>query len=176
MYCNWTFFCILICYIILSFFIMCAFLVLNLFVAVIMDNFDYLTRNIIVQCPFVQLRLRLCSAFTSTLFSFYFDFVQLWLRLFQLRLQLCSALTSTLFSFDFDLVQLWLRLCSGLIWTLFRFDSKLNQIVLSLLETVNAFFEWSRSLNLKAAPAPLKQGYHWEKYLKLGNPQNNFVI
>ena len=154
MYCNWTFFCILICYIILSFFIMCAFLVLNLFVAVIMDNFDYLTRNIIVQCPFVQLRLRLCSAFTSTF----------------------SASTSTLFSFDFDLVQLWLRLCSGLIWTLFRFDSKLNQIVLSFLETVKAFFEWSRSLNLKAAPAPLKQGYHWEKYLKLGNPQNNFVI
>ena len=28
----------------ISFFIMCAFLVLNLFVAVIMDNFDYLTR------------------------------------------------------------------------------------------------------------------------------------
>ena len=28
-----------------SFFIVCAFLVLNLFVAVIMDNFDYLTRD-----------------------------------------------------------------------------------------------------------------------------------
>ena len=28
-----------------SFFIICAFLVLNLFVAVIMDNFDYLTRD-----------------------------------------------------------------------------------------------------------------------------------
>ena len=29
----------------ISFFILCAFLVLNLFVAVIMDNFDYLTRD-----------------------------------------------------------------------------------------------------------------------------------
>ena len=29
----------------ISFFIVCAFLVLNLFVAVIMDNFDYLTRD-----------------------------------------------------------------------------------------------------------------------------------
>ena len=106
MYCNWTFFCILICYIILSFFIMCAFLVLNLFVAVIMDNFDYLTRNIIVQCPFVQLRLRLCSAFTSTLFSFHFDF----------------------FSFDFNFVQLWLRPCSALTSTLFRFDLDFVQI------------------------------------------------
>jgi hypothetical protein len=27
---------------------MCAFLVLNLFVAVIMDNFDYLTRHVVV--------------------------------------------------------------------------------------------------------------------------------
>ena len=131
---------------------MCAFLVLNLFVAVIMDNFDYLTRNIIVQCPFVQLRLRLCSALTSTF----------------------SALTSTLFSFDFDLVQLWLRLCSGLIWTLFRFDSKLNQILLSLLETVNAFFEWSRSLNLKAAPAPLLKVKNSKK--KNFKPQTKFFF
>ena len=29
----------------ISFFVVCAFLVLNLFVAVIMDNFDYLTRD-----------------------------------------------------------------------------------------------------------------------------------
>ena len=122
-------------------------------------------------CP-----MSICSASASTLFSFHFDFVQLSLRLCSALTSTFSASTSTLFSFDFDLVQLWLRLCSGLIWTLFRFDSKLNQIVLSLLETVKAFFEWSRSLNLKAAPAPLKQGYHWEKYLKLGNPLNNFVI
>ena len=29
----------------ISFFIFCSFLILNLFVAVIMDNFDYLTRD-----------------------------------------------------------------------------------------------------------------------------------
>ena len=29
----------------ITFFVLCAFLVLNLFVAVIMDNFDYLTRD-----------------------------------------------------------------------------------------------------------------------------------
>ena len=29
----------------ISFFIVCSFLILNLFVAVIMDNFDYLTRD-----------------------------------------------------------------------------------------------------------------------------------
>ena len=29
----------------ISFFVVCSFLILNLFVAVIMDNFDYLTRD-----------------------------------------------------------------------------------------------------------------------------------
>jgi hypothetical protein len=34
---------------------MCAFLVLNLFVAVIMDNFDYLTRHVVnINIPILE--------------------------------------------------------------------------------------------------------------------------